>query len=68
MVIIDLDGVALDGNALFPLKVHIVQHLVHHLTLTDSVGNLQKSVCQGTFSVVYMGDYAKISDILHSAP
>jgi len=30
------------------------------------MGHFEQTVGKGTFSVIYMGNYAKISDILHS--
>ncbi len=63
--VINLNGVTLNGNALFPLQIHVVQYLVHHVALTNGLGMLQQSVGQGTLSVVNMGDDAKIPDMLH---
>src|SRR6185437_6106044 len=56
MCIIDLDCVTLDGNALLPLEVHIVQYLRLHVPCRDRVGHFEQTVRQGTFSVVDMGD------------
>ncbi len=41
MLVIDLDGVALDGNALLSLEIHIVQYLVHHFPFRNGIGALQ---------------------------
>ena len=64
MIIINLNGMALDGDAFFSFQVHIVQHLVHHISFADGVGNLQKPVSQGGFAVVNMCDDAKVTDVL----
>src|SRR6187200_2597627 len=65
MLVIDLYRMALDGNTLLPFKVHIIKHLVHHITVADGAGALQKTVSQGGFAMVNMCDNAKISDVLH---
>jgi hypothetical protein len=39
--------------------------LVHHITFTDSVCDLKEAVSQGTFSMVYVSDNAKVADVLH---
>jgi hypothetical protein len=65
MRIIDLDGVALDGNALLSFQVHIVQYLRLHIPFGYGMGHFEKTVCQGTFTMVDMGDNAKIPNILH---
>ena len=63
--IIHLDRVALDSNAFLLLKVHGVKDLILHITRVQSVGNLEHSVCEGTFSMVDMRDDAKVSCVLH---
>ena len=63
--VIHLYGVALDGNAAFTLKVHIVEHLSLHILGRYGAGILQQTVGQGTFAVVYVGYDAKIADIFH---
>ena len=40
MFIVDLYRVALDGDPLLPLQVHIIQHLVHHFAVADRAGAL----------------------------
>ena len=65
--VVHLDGVALDGDAFLLLQVHAVQHLVFHLTLVESLGAFQHTVGKSAFAVVDMGDYAKISDVPHTA-
>ena len=60
-----LDGVALDGDAAFAFKVHIVKHLVDEFLVVKRMGEFQKAVGQGRFAVVDMRDDAKISDVFH---
>ena len=64
-LVIKLDSVTLDGDPTFPLQVHIVQCLGHHVPHSDSFGDLQQTVRQGAFTVIYMGNDAKVADILH---
>ena len=65
VLVINLDGVALDSDAFFSFEVHIVQHLVHHFPVGDGIGCLQKTICQGAFTMVNMRDDTKIPDMLH---
>ena len=65
MLIINLDGMAFNGNAFLSFQIHIVKYLVHHISVADSTGALQQAVGQGRFAVVNMCNDAKISDVLH---
>ena len=56
---------ALDGNTLLTFQVHVVQHLVFHLTGAQCLGEFQQTVCQGRLTMVYMCNDAKIADVLH---
>ncbi len=56
---------AFNGDTLFSLQVHIIQYLRLHFPFTDGFCKLQQPVGKCTFSVVNMGNYAKISDVLH---
>src|SRR5699024_936463 len=58
------DGPGLDGDAAFPLDVHIVQDLVGHGPLVHALGQLQDAVGQGGFAVVDVRDDAEIADVL----
>ena len=60
-----LDGVALDGDAAFAFKVHVVKDLVDKFFVVKRVGQFQKAVGQGRFAVVDMSYDAKISYVLH---
>ena len=39
--IIDLDGMAFNGNAFFSFKVHIIQHLRLHIPFAYGMGKFQ---------------------------
>ena len=64
------DGLRLDGNALLPLQVHLVQHLLAHVAGGDGAGRLQEAVCQRGLAVVDMCDDAEVADtgLLHPRP
>ena len=65
MHIIHLDSMALDGDAFLLFKVHRVKNLIFHVSGSQSVGDLQHPVCERTFTMVDMCDYAKVSYVLH---
>ena len=56
---------ALNGDTPLALQVHIVEYLSLKVLAGDCLCVLKKTICQGTFTVVDMGDNAKIADILH---
>jgi hypothetical protein len=56
---------ALDGDAALLLQVHVVKHLILHLTLRDGVGVFQKTVGQRALAMVDVGDYAEIAYTIH---
>lgn len=65
-LVLHLDGMALDGDTSLSLQIHVVEHLT--LSDLDGLCLLQQSVCQGTFTMVYMCNNTEISyfvDILH---
>ena len=64
-LVLHLDGVALDGDALFALEAHVVQYLVLHLAGIQRLREFEQTVGQGAFSVVDVSDYAKISYLVH---
>ena len=61
--IFHLYGMALDGDATLLLQFHIIQHL----PFCDLYGVcvFKQAVCQCAFSVVDMGDNAKVSYMSH---
>ena len=62
-LVIQLHGAGLDGDAPFPLQIHVVQQLVFHLALGDRPALFQQPVRQGGLAVVNVGDDGKIADI-----
>ncbi len=60
-----LDGVALDGYALFSLEIHVVKDLILHVTGSEGSGQLKQPVGQGALAVVNMRYDAKVSYVLH---
>ena len=65
VVIFHLDGVALDGDATLALEVHVVEHLIDEFLVVERMGEFQKPIGQGGFTMVDMGYDAKISDVFH---
>ena len=63
-----LNGVGFNGNTTFPFQVHIVKQLVLLFTFCYCPSKVQQTVCKGTFSVINMGNNAKISKLLHGRP
>ena len=63
--VIDLDGMAFNGNSFFYLKINIIKQMVNHFTFTDCIRHLQQAVGQGRFAMINMCDDAKIPDVLH---
>ena len=62
--IVDGHGVRLDGDAALSFEVHIVENLVLHLALCDRIGEFKHSVGEGRLSVVDMGNYTKIANVV----
>ena len=60
-IVYDSDALRLDGYSSFPLKVHVVKHLVLHLTACKCTCLLYDPVGKCRLAMVYMGNYAKIS-------
>ena len=59
--IFHLNCMKLDGDTPFLFKVHIIKHLLHHVSLFDRSGLFKQSVCQCRFAVINVGDDAEIS-------
>ena len=66
IVVVHLDGVALDSDATFALQIHIVENLRLHVTLGHSLRALQQTICQSGFAVVNVCDDTEVADIFHS--
>ena len=62
-LVVQLHSAGLDGDAPFPLQIHVVQQLVFHLALGDRPALFQQPVRQGGLAVVNVGDDGKIADI-----
>jgi len=60
-----LYGVALYGNTLLALQIHVVEHLILHLALVERIRLFQQSVGQRTLAVVDMGDNTEIAYVFH---
>ena len=58
------DGAGLDGDAAFPLDVHVVEDLVLHRPLVHALGQLEDAVGQGGFAVVDVRDDAEVADVV----
>jgi hypothetical protein len=56
---------ALDRDPLLPFEVHVIEHLVHHFPFANGIRGLQKTVSQGGFAMVDVGDDTEVPDILH---
>jgi hypothetical protein len=65
MLVIDLDGMAFDGDSFLPLQVHIIKDLVHHFPVTDGIGGLKQTISQSGLAMVYMCNDAEIPDFFH---
>ncbi len=63
--IFHLYGVALYGNTLFALQIHVVEHRIMHLALVERIRLFQQSVGQRTLAVVDMGDNTEIAYVFH---
>jgi hypothetical protein len=64
-LIIHLDGMTLNGNATLPFQVHVIEHLCLLVLFGDGVCIFQQTVGQGAFTMVDMGNNAKVTNILH---
>ena len=62
-LIFHLDSVTLDRDTTFSFQIHIIKHL--SFSNLDGLSLLQKSVCQGTFTMVYMCNNAEISYFIY---
>ena len=60
--VLHLDGVALDGDALLALELHVVEHLSLHLPAGKCACFFYNSVRECRFTVINMGNNTKIAD------
>ena len=52
-----------DRDTALPFQLHVVEHLLLHLSARQKTGLFDNSVCQRRFAVIDMRDDTKISDI-----
>jgi hypothetical protein len=57
--------VALDGDPALALEVHVVQLLVHLFPFPHRLGEVEEAVREGTLTVVDVGNYTEVSNVLH---
>ena len=63
-LVVQPDSPGLDGDAPFPLQLHIVQQLGLHLPLGHGVALFNQPVGQGGLAVVNVGNDGKIANVL----
>lgn len=59
------NGIAFDGNAPFPLDIHVVQQLVLKVSFIADTGELDQPVGQCGLAVIDVCNDTEISDIFH---
>ena len=64
---VHLDGVALDGDATLPLKVHIIERLFLQFTVGNGARGMQQTIGQGTLAMVDVGNDTEVTDVFHAA-
>ena len=63
IIVLHLDGMALDGDASLLFKVHIIEHLAFcHF---NGLSIFKQAVGQGRLAMVNMCNNAEITDVLH---
>jgi len=55
---------SLDRHAALALQVHVIEHLLLHLTLRHRAGELQQAVGQRALAMINVGDDAEVADLL----
>ena len=63
-LVVEADGLRLDGDAALALDVHGIEHLLHHLALLQPAGELDQPVGERRFAVVDVGDDREIADVV----
>ena len=63
--IFHLNGVTFNRDATFAFQIHVVKQLCFFFTGCHSLSGAQKSVGQSAFSVVNVGNNAKVSNVFH---
>ena len=57
------NALGLDGDTSLTLKIHGVEYLSSHFTLGQATTNLDKTIGDGGFTVIDMGDDGEISNM-----
>ena len=70
--VLEAHGARLDGDAVFLLEIHRVEHLARHLSRVDGVRQLEDPVGQRGLPMVHVGDdrevaHARLGDAGHGA-
>ena len=63
-MIVDADGVGLDGDAAFAFDIHAVEHLRLHIPFGHRIGGLDKAISQSGFTVVNVRHDREIADFI----
>jgi hypothetical protein len=63
-----LDGMAFNGNASLPFKIHVIKHLVLKFTFSNGFCFLKKPVGQGALAMINMCDDTEVPDVIHQFP
>src|SRR6185369_6301123 len=61
-LVLEGDGVRLDGDAALALEVHVVEHLVVHLPHRQRPAQLEEAVGERGLAVIDVGDDAEVAD------
>ncbi len=62
-LVIEADGLRLDGDAALALDVHRIEHLLLHLARLQPARGLDQAVGQRRFAMVDMGDDGEVADV-----
>ena len=63
-LVVERNGLRLDGDAALALDRIVVQHLRLHLALFQATTDLDEAIRQRRFTVIDMGDDAEVTDVL----
>jgi hypothetical protein len=65
MIMFHLNGMALYGDPSLSFQIHIIQHLLLKVPLTDRICELKQSVGQRAFPMINMGNDTEVPDVFH---
>ena len=57
------NGMHLNGDASFPFKIHVIQHLITEFSLRNGTSHQQKLICQCAFAMINMGNNGEIANL-----